>query len=343
MPRYGLTKARTMGPIAEAVSGAGGSLKRVFGRAGIPLTLLDTPDRLILLRDQVTLIEAAIREIGDPSLPARLSTGFGIAGLGPIGVQVRTAATLGEALARVEAVTPLLLQTATWTGLRRQGAKAFYGYGIVERIESGRQANEILALGYLLGTVRHFLGPAWRPDYAVVTGATLAGRSDIEGLLGAEIALGSQAGLVFSADRLDAPNPNRHHPGDPDTHEAEPIGDDLPACVAHLIALDLDEARPTIDGIARRLGLSRRTLQRRLGDAGTRYADIQQRVMAGRAETLLTGNRLSIGRIAQELGYADASHFARAFVEWTGTTPSQWRRDVHAARLPTAAVSTVRF
>ncbi|WP_244475994.1 AraC family transcriptional regulator [Methylobacterium sp. Leaf93] len=321
-----------MGPIAEAVSAAGGSLTRVFGRAEIPLTLLDTPDRLILLRDQLRLVNAAIREIGDPSLPARLSTGIGIAGLGPIGVQVRTAETLGSALARVEIVTPLLLQTATWTGLRRKGANAFYGYTVLERIESGRQANEILALGYLLGTVRHFLGPTWRPDHAVVTGATMSGRGEIQEQFGSEIAFGSRAGLIFPAFHLDTPNPNRDDPDRLATAEDEPIGDDLAACVAHLIELDLDEARPSIDGVARRLGLSRRTLQRRLDDLGTRYSDIRDRIMAQRAKTLLTGETLSIARIACELGYADTSHFTRAFLEWTGTTPSRWRRDVCVGR-----------
>ncbi|MCC0809314.1 AraC family transcriptional regulator [Methylobacterium sp. W2] len=332
MPGYGLTRARTMGPIAEAVSAAGGSLARVFGRADIPLTLLDTPDRLILLRDQLSLVDAAIREIGDPALPARLSTGIGIAGLGPIGVQVRTAETLGAALARVEVVTPILLQTATWTGQRQQGANAFYGYTVVERIESGRQANEILALGYLLGTVRHFLGPAWRPAHAVVTGATLAGRTEIQELFGSEIAFGSRAGLIFPAFHLDTPNPNRHDPGRLATAEDEPIGGDLAACVAHLIELGLDETRPSIDGVARRLGLSRRTLQRRLDDLGTRYVDIRHRVMAQRAKALLAGESLSIGRIACELGYTDTSHFTRAFLEWTGMTPSRWRRDVRVRR-----------
>lgn len=337
MQGHGLTRVRTMGPIAEAVSAAGGSLVRVFGRAGIPLTLLDTPDRLILLRDQLRLVDAAIREIGAPSLPARLSMGTGIAGLGPVGVQVRAAETLGEALARVEVATPLLLQTATRTSVRQQGANAFYGYAVTERIESGRQANEILALGYLLGTVRHFLGPAWRPSHAVVTGAHLPGRSEIEALLGSEIAFGSRAGLVFPACHLDALNPNRHDPVGPETVADEPIGDDLAACVAQLIELDLDEARPSIDGIARRLGFSRRTLQRRLDDAGTRYADIQHRVMARRAKTLLAAEILSIGRIAFELGYSDASHFTRAFLEWTGMTPSHWRRVVRSQDSATAS------
>lgn len=331
MPAHGLTRARTMGPIAEAVTVAGGSVARVFGRAGMPLTLLDTPDRLILLRDQLRLIDAAMRETGDAALPARLSMRTGIAGLGAIGLQVQAADTLGAALARVEIVTPLLLQTATWTGLRRQDRSAFYGYAVAERIESGRQANEILALGYLLGTVRHFLGPAWRPERALVTGACLAGRAEIEALLGCEIALGARAGLVFPAHHLDAANPKRFDPATA-VAEDEPIGDDLAACVVHLIELGLDEARPTIDGVAGRLGLSRRTLQRRLEEAGTRYAVLQRGVLLRRATALLSGGTLSIGRIAVELGYADAAHFSRAFLDWTGTTPSRWRRQAHGTR-----------
>jgi AraC-like DNA-binding protein len=326
MLAYGLTKARTMGPIADAVASAGGSVQHVFARARMPLTLLDTPDQLILLRDQLTLIEAAIREIGDPALPARLSTATGIAGLGPIGVQVRSAETLGDALARMEVVTPVLLQTATRTGVRCRGAEAFYGYGVAERIESGRQANEILALGYLLGTVRHFLGPDWRPRRAVVTGAWLPARSDIEALFDCEVALGSHAGLVMSADCLATSNPRILAPDDRAELEFTAIRDELTECVAHMITLDLGDSRPSIDRVAQRLGLSRRTLQRRLAEAGTDYTDIQRRILVRRARKLLAGTELSIGRVAAELGYGDPAHFTRAFLEWTGITPSQWRR-----------------
>jgi len=330
MSSYGMTRARTVGAIAQAVTEAGGSLGRLFGRAGMPLTLLDTPDRLILLRDQLALVAAALREIGDPALPARLSMQTGIVGLGPIGAQVRSAETLGAALHRVEVVTPLLLQTATWTGQRRQGDDAFYGYGITERIERGRQANEVLALGYLLGTVRHFLGPAWRPERAVVTGATLAGRAEIEACLGCTVSFGPRAGLAFPARHLDAANPSRLDPTELSPAQTKPIGEDLPACVCHLIELGLDEARPSIDAVARRLGLSRRTLQRRLEQAGTGFADLRRDVTRRRAETLLSTSTQSIGRIAIDLGYSDPAHFTRAFLEWTGATPSQWRRSVHA-------------
>ncbi|TFZ60285.1 AraC family transcriptional regulator [Methylorubrum sp. Q1] len=323
MDRAGLTRACTMGPIVGAVETAGGSIARVFRRAEMPLALMDAPDRLILLRDQLRLVEEAVRESGDPALPARLSIATGIGGLGAIGRHVRACATLGAALARVEAITPELLQTATWTGLRQEGGDAVYGYAVAERIEVGRQANEMLALGYLLGTVRHFLGPRWRPRRAILTGATLPDRAEIERVFGCDLDLGPRAGLHFGAALLATPNPA---PGPLLDTPPQPLPDGLPACVAGLVDLALCEGRPSIDWVARRLGLSRRGLQRRLEAEGTGFAHILQHVLRVRAEALLAQPTSPIGRIALDLGYADAAHFTRAFLGWTGLTPRAWRR-----------------
>ena len=65
MRSYGLTRARSMGPVADIVERSGGSVARAFRRAELPLRLIDEPDRLILLRDQLNLVECAAREIGD--------------------------------------------------------------------------------------------------------------------------------------------------------------------------------------------------------------------------------------------------------------------------------------
>ncbi|CAO4148175.1 AraC family transcriptional regulator [Methylorubrum extorquens] len=318
----GLTRACTMGPIVAAVESAGGSVTRVFRRAEMPLAVMDTSDCLILLRNQFRLVEEAVRESGDPALPARLAITTGIDGLGAIGRHVRACATLGEALARVEAITPTLLQTATWTGLRREGEDAVYGYAVTERIEAGRQTNAMLALGYLLGTVRQFLGPRWRPRRAVLTGAVLPDRAEIERVFDCDLGLGPRAGLHFDAALLATPNPA---PG-PLLETAPSVPPDgLTACVAGLIELALLDGRPAIDGVARRLGLSRRSLQRRLEAEGTGFAPILQGVLRARAEALLAEGTTPIGRIALDLGYADAAHFTRAFLGWTGVTPSMWR------------------
>ena len=69
MPPVGLARARSMGPVADAVARAGGCMARVFARADLPLRLIDYPDRLIPLRDHFTLVECAVRESGDETMP----------------------------------------------------------------------------------------------------------------------------------------------------------------------------------------------------------------------------------------------------------------------------------
>lgn len=324
MAERGLTRACTIGPVVAALEAAGGSVARAFRRAEMPLALVDEPDRLILLDDQIRLVAEAVRESGDPALPARLSVATGLGGLGAIGRHVRSCATLGDALARVEAVTPALLQTATRTGLRREGERAVYVYAVTARIGAGRQANEMLALGYLLATMRHFLGPGWRPERAVLTGATLPGREAAEAVFACALSLGPGAGLPFPPALLRTPNPA---PG-PLLEAAAPPPPEggLPACVAGLIGLALSEGRPSIDWVARRLGLSRRGLQRRLEAEGTGFAPILQGVLRARAEALLAEGNAPIGRIALDLGFADSAHFTRAFLGWTGVGPRAWRR-----------------
>ena len=61
-----------MGPVVEMVERSGGSVARVFRQAELPLRLIEQPDQLILLRDQLALVESAAREIGDETLPLRL-------------------------------------------------------------------------------------------------------------------------------------------------------------------------------------------------------------------------------------------------------------------------------
>jgi AraC-like DNA-binding protein len=73
------------------------------------------------------------------------------------------------------------------------------------------------------------------------------------------------------------------------------------------------------------LALSRRTLQRRLDDEGVSFSDLVSDVRRGLAELYLRESSLPIAEIAARLGYADPRAFQRAFREWHGTTPSEWR------------------
>lgn len=76
---------------------------------------------------------------------------------------------------------------------------------------------------------------------------------------------------------------------------------------------------------ARILHLSPRTLHRRLADEGTSFRAIKDELRRSLAIERLAKTRESIAEIAAELGYGDTSAFFRAFVDWTGTSPTGYR------------------
>lgn len=77
--------------------------------------------------------------------------------------------------------------------------------------------------------------------------------------------------------------------------------------------------------IAMQLGMSPRSLSRRLSDAGTSYRDILDNLRKQLASRYLDDHRLSSTEIAFLLGYNELSTFNHAFKRWTGLSPTQFR------------------
>jgi len=85
--------------------------------------------------------------------------------------------------------------------------------------------------------------------------------------------------------------------------------------------------RPSAQLIARELGMSQRSLQRRLNEAGSGYEALLAALRKEQACALLRENRLNVAELAFALGFEDASAFARAFRRWTGVSPSAYRAE----------------
>lgn len=73
------------------------------------------------------------------------------------------------------------------------------------------------------------------------------------------------------------------------------------------------------------LGMSERTLQRRLAELGRSYSSVIEDFRREEAARLLCDPDLTLVRVANLLGYAEQTSFIRAFRRWTGTTPRAWR------------------
>ena len=84
--------------------------------------------------------------------------------------------------------------------------------------------------------------------------------------------------------------------------------------------------------VAMALNLSERTLRRQLADAGLSYRTLVDDSRKSRALDLMAGGHRSIAQVAEAAGFAHARGFARAFLRWTGQTPTAVRNRYAAGR-----------
>jgi AraC-like DNA-binding protein len=87
----------------------------------------------------------------------------------------------------------------------------------------------------------------------------------------------------------------------------------------------LPHGRAVAPEVARRLGMSSRTLSRKLADEGTSFAEILEQLRAALAKRYLEDETLPVSEIAWLLGYREVSSLTHAFKRWTGMTPRRFR------------------
>jgi AraC-like DNA-binding protein len=101
--------------------------------------------------------------------------------------------------------------------------------------------------------------------------------------------------------------------------------------VRRAITILLPSGRATIDQVATQLGLSARSLQRRLDDEGHQFGELLGWVRRELAAAYLAQSAHPITTIAGLLGYASPSSFTRWFAGTFGSSPQAWRSE-HASR-----------
>jgi AraC-like DNA-binding protein len=87
----------------------------------------------------------------------------------------------------------------------------------------------------------------------------------------------------------------------------------------------LAQGRADAPRMAELLGVSERTLQRRLNEAGHSFSEVVEAFRREEAARLLSASRLPLVEVAARLGYAEQTSFTRAFRRWNGVTPGAWR------------------
>ena len=130
------------------------------------------------------------------------------------------------------------------------------------------------------------------------------------------IEIGDQSCALFCDTQLEA-----ELPGFEESHS-------LVQHVRSQISQSLSEGVPTIFDTAQRLGMSGRTLQRRLSKLGYSFQTLVDESRRLLSERLLQETDYSLSEIAFMTGYSEQSAFTRAFKRWAGQTPRSYRLNV---------------
>ena len=101
----------------------------------------------------------------------------------------------------------------------------------------------------------------------------------------------------------------------------------------------LSSGRPSLRQTAIAMGISSRTLQRRLGEQGTSFELVLDDLRREQSVSLLRDRSLAVDEVAFLLGYSEPSTFYRAFRRWHGVTPGKYR----AKALPSTKTPPVRY
>ncbi|MDD9969136.1 MAG: AraC family transcriptional regulator ligand-binding domain-containing protein, partial [Myxococcales bacterium] len=80
-------------------------------------------------------------------------------------------------------------------------------------------------------------------------------------------------------------------------------------------------ARLQVQSAATLLGVSTRTLTRKLANEGTSFHTLREASLKATALAMLSDRELSIAEVAYAIGYEDAANFGRAFRRWFGVSP----------------------
>ncbi|MDJ0833582.1 MAG: AraC family transcriptional regulator ligand-binding domain-containing protein [Gammaproteobacteria bacterium] len=136
--------------------------------------------------------------------------------------------------------------------------------------------------------------------------------------------------MLFAGNRLGDQAVSEFFDTHLETELAELVDDSrIDQRVARQVTQTLSQGVPSISDIARQLGMSSRTLQRRLADEGLVYQELVDATRRDLAVRLLAKHEYSLAEIAFLTGYAEQSTFTRAFKRWHGQTPTGFRRSLH--------------
>jgi AraC-like DNA-binding protein len=323
--------ASSLRMFADALHELGADWEGILRECAIdPASLLEPEARVPQSHFDRVWVTAAERT-GDPSIGLHAGMRIRPRAVNVFGYLALTSATLGEGLARV-ARYQRLVAGRSWLTLHDEAGVERVGLATEEPIGEQRairaEYTALLALAFL-GWI------ADREVSALEVSFAHSPRGPVEDYtraLRCPVKFEAPSSeIVFAKGALDLPSAhaNATLAQSVDAFAARLLAE-LPGggTVAHTrraLAALLDSGEGDVRRVSRRLGMSARTLQRRLAEEGQSFRGVLDSLRRELAEEHLRQRRASIAETAHLTGFSEVSAFARAVRRWFGCTPRELR------------------
>ena len=311
---------------------AGVPVAPLLRRVGLTPEVIADPEERLSVRSQIALLDEAAIALKDDCLGFTLARDFDPRELGLLYYVMASSQTLGDALKRVARYSQITNE-ALVVGYR-EGNRLIVdlSYSGVPR-HSDRHQIEFCMFA-VLRICRMLTGQNLVPQHFSIAHHRSEGISEMARFVGTKVEFGADTDEF--ALNIDARALPLIH-SDPHLNDlllkyceaalADRRGDmsQLRTRVENAISSVLPHGRVLVEDVARSLGMSERTLARKLSDEGLNFTEILQQLRRDLAVRYLDDRKLHVSKIAWLLGFREVSAFTHACKRWTGKTPSQMR------------------
>jgi AraC-like DNA-binding protein len=333
MGRVWTVQARSVEKIINSAARHGVSAQSLCGSVKLDPAIVGDPDERIPFAQLVALYEQAARLTGDDAFGLHLGESIDPKVFDALGYVAMNSPTLGGAIERVARYHSIWTDGAT-VHLEAAGtnAKIIYRYSDLT-MKHCRQDTEMTFAAFT-SLSRLITKPDWSPMEVKFKHAAPADTSEHSRIFRAPVSFGNPNNeFILDSAALALPVV-RADPGlcaVLDRHAEEllaryPREDTLTDRVRIRIKEELNGGDASLDRVAEQLGMSGRTLQRKLKDHGTSHQELLDQMRKDLAMRYLEEPDMAICEVAYLLGFSESSALHRAFKRWTGTTPSDYRR-----------------
>lgn len=305
----------------------------IFQGTGFAADLLDEEMPVADFSVSVAFLEHAAALSKDDLFGHRVGQGQDARSVGLMYYACLTAPTLAEGISRSQRYARLFNSLLDFNASTiREDGRLTWGYQMSPSLPR-RQYVE-LAAAVKFKALRYFVQDSVRLQQIQFQHPRRRNIAPIEGYYGCEVVFGARENaMVFDPADMDTPLRTSDKQlskvlrlyGD---HALSQGRQDAPALVLEverIIAERLSDGQTTLESVAQFLGMSARTLSRKLSQDGTSFFRILEDLRKAHAKLYLRDSDMVLAEIAFLLGYSGLSSFNDAFKRWTGMSPGQYR------------------